>query len=120
MNIRDAQKEAYMNAVAKGWHSEPRTFGDQIALCHSELSEALEEFRDGRGISGIRIGGIPVGLETPNPGNLKPEGIPIELADVVIRIFDICGANGIDLEAAVRMKMDYNATRPHRHGGKRI
>jgi NTP pyrophosphatase (non-canonical NTP hydrolase) len=44
--------------------------------------------------------------------------VPIEIADLVIRVADFCRANGIDLAAAVRYKMAYNETRPHRHGGK--
>ena len=49
---------------------------------------------------------------------LKPEGFASELADVVIRVADVCGRLGLDLEAAVVEKMTYNATRPRRHGGK--
>jgi hypothetical protein len=37
----------------------------------------------------------------------------------VIRILDLCGALGIDLEEAMRMKHEYNKTRPYRHGGKK-
>ncbi len=50
----------------------------------------------------------------------KPEGIPIELANLLIRIFDTCGTYGINLSEALRMKMAYNKTRPYRHGGKVI
>jgi NTP pyrophosphatase (non-canonical NTP hydrolase) len=48
----------------------------------------------------------------------KPEGIPIELADVIIRICDTCGQYGIDLDRAIRLKMEYNKTRPYKHGKK--
>ena len=46
----------------------------------------------------------------------KPEGVAVELADAVIRIADLCGHLGIDLEAAIALKMDYNETRPFKHG----
>lgn len=52
-------------------------------------------------------------------GFLKPEGIPSELADIVIRVMDAAVEYGIDLEDEVTLKMAYNATRAHRHGGKR-
>ncbi|SCW87819.1 hypothetical protein SAMN04487970_11032 [Paenibacillus tianmuensis] len=107
-SIDEFVQAAHDNAIDKGWYEEPRTFGEVIALMHSELSEALEEHRDGRGFREIYYEGE------------KPCGIPVELADTVIRIFDTCGYLGIDLEAAIREKMTYNATRPQRHGGKKL
>ena len=79
-----------------------------IALCHCELSEAVEEYRKGHEENEIYY------------YCQSPEGVPIELADVVIRIMDMCGLYGIDLEEAIKTKMEYNKTRPHRHGGKKI
>lgn len=48
----------------------------------------------------------------------KPEGIPIELADCLIRIFDLYGWYGIDMENALRVKMNFNGFRKYRHEGK--
>ncbi|WP_430493564.1 hypothetical protein [Paenibacillus ottowii] len=61
-----------------------------IALCHSELSEALEEVRKGREI-----------YKNYYSEDGKLEGVPSELADVVIRILDICGYYNINLQQAV-------------------
>lgn len=109
--INQLVKAAHENAVSKGWWEEDRGFGELIALMHSELSEALEFYRDGH---------APNEMLWTGTSGLKPDGVPAELADVVIRIFDACGRHGIDLEAAITAKMAYNATRPHRHGGKVI
>lgn len=79
-----------------------------LALIHSEVSEALEEYRNGR---------LPTEVYTGNNG--KPEGIPIELADVIIRVLDYCGYAGIDIDAAISQKHEYNKSRPYRHGGKK-
>ena len=127
--INDLIKKAHENAINKGWHGEKRTFGELIALCHSELSEALEEYRNGNSEIDIYSKCKSEEIKKVGQGGCgvckycalnKPEGIPIELADVVIRIFDICGLYGIDLEKAINLKMEYNETRPQKHGGKII
>ena len=131
MKISEMQEQAYENAAAHGWHDQERSFGELIALCHSELSEALEEHREGKAPGEIHYS-CKAPLYTPihcarmnstscaGCEHAKPEGIPSELADVVIRVADMCGQYGIDLEAAIIEKMKYNESRPYKHGGKTI
>lgn len=78
---------------------------EKLMLVVSEIAEAQEELRTGFST-----------LDDYQSESGKPEGFGIELADAVIRIADLCGALGIDLEGAIRRKLDYNATRPHKHG----
>lgn len=52
-------------------------------------------------------------------GFLKPEGVPSELADIIIRVGDVTEQYDIDLAQEVLLKQAYNSTRPHKHGGKR-
>ena len=125
MTINELCKKAHENAVKHGWWDSERSFAEQIALMHSELSEALEVAREGIEETEIYYSCkhkeceeykdgyccMPYGCEKG-----KPEGIPIELADCVIRIFDTCGKYGIDLEKAINLKMQYNKTRPYKHG----
>ena len=109
--LNDLAKEIHENAVSKGWWETERPFPEIIALCHSELSEALEEYRDGRPVSAIYFQGDKTGHD-------KPEGVPVELADCIIRILDYCGHKGINIDEVIRLKVNYNKTRTYRHGGK--
>ncbi|GIP25527.1 hypothetical protein J23TS9_06570 [Paenibacillus sp. J23TS9] len=122
-SINEYVQAAHENAKSKGWWDEDRSFGEIIALIHSEASEALEDYRNGEHPRTMWY------ESKSRPGECsdmqseefrKPCGIPSELADIVIRVFDACGRYSIDLEQAIREKMAYNATWPQRHGGKKL
>ena len=100
-------KRAFDHADSRGFHDPTGTLPEWLALVHSEVSEALEAYRDGEDAMHFREDG-------------KPEGVPSELADVVIRVAHIAQRMGFSLHDAVEKKMAYNATRPFKHGGKRI
>lgn len=95
-SINELCKEAHETAKSKGWHDVEQPTPVWLALIHSEVSEALEADRKG-----------------------DDENFVEELADVLIRTFDLCGLMGLDLEKAVLEKMEHNKTRPHKHGNKR-
>ena len=102
----------------KGWREDvrserPNSAGDLLMLVVTELAEALEEVRDHHGLNEV------CHVEDKH-GRQRPGGVPIELADVLIRIFDIAGRWNIDLEAVVREKMAYNEDRPYKHGGRAL
>lgn len=111
MKINKLVEEVHENAVNHGWWEGEKNFGELIVLCHSELSEVIEEARNGRATNETYY-------TLDAQGMAKPEGVPSELADVVIRIMDICGNYGIDLEAIIKEKHEYNKKRPYKHGKK--
>ena len=110
-----------------GWHDDNRTFGDGIALLHSEVSEALEAFRSWGTEDATGSQPMPaccaqsgVGACDDAPHLPKPEGVGSELADVLIRLLDECDRQGIDLQAEFDRKLAYNATRGYKHGGRSL
>jgi len=106
-NLTDLENLATINAHKHGWivywikqfatKEHDLTIGDAIALTHSELSEALEDYR-----------------------NDNKTHFGEEMADVVIRVLHICGDLGIDLTKEINDKMVKNQSRPVNHGRKNL
>lgn len=93
----------------KGWNEKEKSQGDWAALAMSEIIEAYEAHRDNKG---------PREFWRDESG--KPEGMPIEYADALIRILHWFRQHDLDPTFYVARKLLYNTTRPHRHGGKRV
>lgn len=129
-------KEVVDWAISKGWEPNELTFGDKVALLHSEVSEALEAYRvyglkdatrtfeeiathhsDGR-MHGLCVHGEQRG--ECKMFTTKPEGVGSEFADILIRLLHSSANCGIDLAYEYKRKMAYNHSRGHRHGGKTL
>jgi len=104
--------EFYHYAKAKGFglrsrKSRESRIPERLLMMIGEVSETMEEYRNGHSPTEVYY------------KDGKPEGIPIELADVLMRLLCFCGEHDIDIAAAVKEKHRYNLTRPFKHGGKR-
>lgn len=129
MSAKTLTVSSHMNEVErwtkeKKWWKDGRTVGDDIALIHSELSEALEAYRDYHSTTIVRYeyrnGELRSVSENEEHEKGKPVGVPTEIADVYIRLLHFCAEHGIDLAEEFKRKMDYNWTRTERHGGKAL
>lgn len=118
------------NNFEKGWRAEgkpPREVSEFVALLHSEVTEAFEADRNHEpviwyeyntpGFVGEPFSSRPM-LEDGTLG--KPQGITSELADVIIRVFDMADELNLPLIETILDKHAFNQTRQYRHGGKKV
>ena len=82
-------------AREKGFWDKRRNTAEMLMLVVSELAEALEADRK-RDLAGFQE----------------------EIADTFIRLFDMCGGLGIDIESEIEKKRIKNMSRPYKHGKK--
>jgi len=91
-------RECHEASRAKGFWDRERNVGEALMLVVSELGEAIEAHR--RGHFGIG----------------RKDTFEDEIADSVIRLFDLSGGLGIDLEKQIKWKIAFNKKREIRHG----
>ncbi len=96
MDLRIWQTQIHENAKAHGWWDNERPIPETLCLIHSEVSEALEAYRNG-----------------------DVENFKEELSDIVIRVLDAAAGYGIDIQEEIRKKHEKNKSRSYRHGGKK-
>lgn len=134
LDIKATMQAIFANNKEKGFWDKERNKGEMLMLVVSELSEALEADRKDRyakhNMEGYDTKAILNG-EITSEDNEHPDSFwkrcfigtvkdtfEDELADAVIRLFDICEGLGIDLEYHIQAKMKFNAMREKMHGKK--
>jgi NTP pyrophosphatase (non-canonical NTP hydrolase) len=134
MNINETIKKAHGMAKDKGfWEDEKRNIPQALLLIISEVSEATEALRKDHYADKAIVKDLLQDLEldrTDEEFNIKAlefkvkfeDGVKSsfedEIADVAIRLFDLCGGLNIDLQKHIELKMMYNSMRGYKHGKK--
>lgn len=118
--LNKLRDEIHEYAINKGFWDNQRETGTLLMLCVSELAEAMEADRKDR-YADLEL----IEKDKENFIDFKwsfensiKDTFEDELADTIIRILDLCGAKGIDIEKHIELKMKYNATRERMHGKK--
>lgn len=119
-NLEEMQLEVQEVNLQNGWFDTNRSFGDGIALLHSEISEAVEAYRQWglQDVTGKPKRTLKQWVMKQDPFPPKPEGVGSEFADIFIRLLDECERHDVDLRSEYERKIRYNRTRKYRHGGK--
>ena len=109
-------------AKRKGFYDGNFNLSEKLMLIVSELGEAQEADRKDRRAN------LKYFLERQKVLVLESQircfessikdTVEDELADAIIRILDLCGYLGIDINKHIELKVWYNSIRPHKHGKK--
>ena len=125
-------KECHKIAKSKGFWDNPRNVGEMLMLITSELGEAMEAHRKGKFANWEHFEKIKSKSESDfnhlyHNENFESrqkvafehaikDSFEDEIADAVIRLFDLVGGLNIDLEKHINEKLKYNKTRDKFHG----
>lgn len=121
--LNELAKRIRFDNASKGFDPTEGGLDRYLLLAISEICEAQEELRDGRHpVEIYHAGGdytqgynamYSLGMF---PKDMKPEGFPVEIADAIIRLLDIAAKFEIDIEQVIHLKLEYNRSRPPKHG----
>jgi len=121
--LNELSNKAHAAAVEKGFYERKRDLPELAMLIITELSEAVEAERKGAKIEAYRQKwACEYNVDDWDANTFAKYDIDMrgtieeEIADAIIRILDLCGYYGINIDAWVETKMKYNSMRPKKHG----
>ena len=112
--INEDCRTIYEVAKSKGFWDNERNVGEMLMLVTSELGEAMEAHRKGNFFKGEKL---LEGDKEYFEARVK-DTFEDEIADAIIRLLDMAGGLGIDLEFHINAKLQYNKSRTKFHGKK--
>lgn len=120
--LNDLAQVIHQRNIEKGFYEKEKNIGEMLCLLHSEISEALEADRKGKYVqysSMAAINGWTNDSDFIESYNDWVKGtFEEEMADIFIRLLDLCAFKKIDIVAHVTAKMRYNQFREKYHGKK--
>ena len=111
MEINEVITNAYSNAEEHGFYDDIDTLQATRGLTGQEYSMLMNNAINTRLM--LIVGEVAEAMEAIRKDD---DNFREELADVAIRLFDLCGFMAIDLENEIEKKMKINADRPYKHG----
>ena len=121
MEIKETMKAIHANAREKGFFEKEKNIAEMLCLIHSEVSEALEADRNDEYYEdNVNVlNGWVSDDDFHKHYKLDAKGtFEEEMADIMIRVMDLCEFKKIDLEGHIQAKMRYNSMREKYHGKK--
>lgn len=91
-HISDLMMQVNSLAERRGWHENRPTFIESLAMVYSSLSKTIDEYM---------LVGDNGTSQVFHSTEGTPEGVPIALAETMLRIMHLASVNGILLESAV-------------------
>lgn len=124
-SLNQLSKQVHQNNVEKGFWEGQKNVGELLMLVVSELGEAIEAHRKGKIASfnmlkhmqkeGYTWEDSNVSFKSAFEEEIK-DTFEDEIADAIIRLLDLSAGLGIDIGWHIDQKLNYNKSRPHKHG----
>ena len=124
-NLTEFSKDIHQGNVKRGFYDDPKEIGTVLMLIVTELAEAMESYRANNRLGAGKLESIQWNSnlnedfteEDINQFKLVvKDTFEDEIADTIIRLFDLCGWLDIDIHKHIMLKLKYNSTRPYKHG----
>ena len=109
MNLTELSKTIRFHNGEKGFESPEKDLDKKLLLAVSEICEAQEELRDGHGVTEVYYDnpnnlGIEILKNIKTSTHIKPCGFPVEIADCINRLLDICASFNFDVNVNTKGK----------------